>query len=213
MLGISRGRLLALVDGGLLAPIHRATADSLGRWAFDSADIQRLLGALEARCSGGADVPVIGFEAAAEAMRRRDVSLPAFLRMVLDGQVRPVAVDAGQVGLKRLRFAASAVREACRAREAETGRLTVQAAAERMGLKWEVVRHLVRVGLIAAEDGTVPVAALDAFSRTYVAASEAAREAGTSPRALIARLHAGVSSRSPAPGWTAAGRRSSGAKA
>lgn len=190
LLGVSRDRLRRLVEHGLLSPVHRATEDRLGSWAFDVrdlADLQRRLGAKLARGQGG---ETVGFEAAVEAARRRGIGLADFLRLALEGDLRPTAIDAGQVGLKRLRFAAREVRALCRAREAAGSALTLQAAAELLGLKWEQVRHLARVGLVRAKDDRVPVAEVHAFALEFVAASELARERRTSPRAIMGWLRA-----------------------
>lgn len=190
LLAVSRDRLRRLVEHGMLAPVHRATEDRLGSWAFDVRDLAELLRRLEARLAPGGGGETVGFEAAVEAARRRGIGLADFLRLALECDLRPTAIDAGQIGLKRLRFSAREVRALCRATEAAGSALTLQAAAELLGLKWEQVRHLVRVGLLRAKDGGVPVMEVHAFAREFVAASELARERRTSPRAVMGWLRA-----------------------
>ncbi len=190
LLGVSRDRVRRLVENGLLSPVHRATEDRLGSWAFDVRDLVDLLRRLEGTSASRDAGTTVAFEAAVEAARRRGIGLPDFLRLTLEGDLRPTGIDASQVGLKRLRYSASAVRALCRTREAAGSVLTLQAAAELLDLKWEQVRHLVRRGLLDGKETGIPVAAVHAFGKEFVAASELARERRTSPRALIEGLRA-----------------------
>lgn len=190
LLSVSRNRLRRLVEHGLVSPVHRATEDRFGSWAFDVRDLADLQKRLERRLASEPAGETMGFEAAVEAARRRGIGLPDFLRLTMEGDLRPTGIDASEVGLKRLRYSASAVRALCRIREAAGSVLTLQAAAELLGLKWEQVRHLVRRGLLDGKETGIPVAAVHAFGKEFVAASELARERRTSPRALMERLRA-----------------------
>jgi hypothetical protein len=62
--------------------------------------------------------------------------------------------------------------------------------AEQLGLKWEVVAHLVRRGLIHATPGEIASTEVAQFRKEYVLGSELAKSAGTSPRHVAIRLSA-----------------------
>ncbi len=190
LLSVSRDRLRRLVEHGLVSPVHRATEDGFGSWAFDVRDIAGFQVRLEGKMATGTIGEAMGFEAAVEAARRRSIRLPDFLRLILEGDLQPTAINASEVGLKRLRFSIRDVRALCRTREAARSVLTMQAASELLGLKWEQVRHLVRQGLLDAKETGIPVAAVHGFAKEFVAAAELARERRTSPRALVGWLHA-----------------------
>ena len=69
----------------------------------------------------------------------------------------------------------------------------MQAAADVLGLKWEEVRHLARVGLLGVREGRIPMRDVKAFSKDFIAASAVARHRRTSSRAVVANLaRAGV---------------------
>lgn len=65
---------------------------------------------------------------------------------------------------------------------------TVQAAAGRTGLKWQVVADLVARGLPSSEEGRIAADGDDAFMAGHVTGGQLARGRGTSPRALAAEL-------------------------
>lgn len=186
-LGISKARIRRLVKGGLLVPVHRAAAEGNARWAFSAREMESLL---EEVSRAASQVPgassTVGFETAAEALRRRGVDLPAMLGLVRSGRMPAAATDDRKAGFKRLRFDARSVRALCRELEGES--LTVQTAAERMGLKWQVVANLVAKGLLRPESGRIAAAEADRFTAEHVTGGQLARERGTSPRALAAGL-------------------------
>lgn len=189
-LGISRARLRRLVEGGVLSPLHRASADGRGKWAFPPDEIRSLLAKVSAGAGAGSGgACMVGFETVAEALRRREVGLAEAVAMIAGGRLRAASLDGAAVGLKRLRFAASDVRRLCR--DLEGGeRLTVQAAAERLGLKWQVVANLVGRGMLATRDGGIAAADVDGFADGHVAGGVLARRRGTSPTALARTLAA-----------------------
>lgn len=186
-LDISKARIRRLVVGGVLVPVHRAAAEGNARWAFAARDMEALLEEVSRAASQEpAASPTLGFEAAAEALRRRGVDLPAMLDLVRSGRLPAASIDAQATGFKRLRFAAHRVRPLCRELEGES--LTVQAAAERMGLKWQVVANLVAKGLLRSKSGRIAAAEAETFMAEHVTGGQMARERDTSSRALAAEL-------------------------
>lgn len=188
-LAISKARLRRLVAAGVLHPMHRAAADGWGRWAFERGAIARLtepgnLG--QGETSAGRTV---GFEFAVESCRRRGIDFAEFVRMVRDGTLTVAALDPDAVGLKRMRFTITNLRTV-RLLAVVGGTLTVRRAAEWLGLKWQVVSHLVRIGILGGAPDGIPLSEVERFARNYVTGAQLARDLGTSPRSLAARLAA-----------------------
>ena len=188
-LGISKARVRVLVEAGVLQPVHRASSEGWGWWAFARADVASLPDRLGRGATADHPGRLVGFDTAAEALRLRGAGLGVMLAMVDDGRLPVRSQDRSAVGLKQLRFLSVEVRRTCRALE-DGGRLTVQAAAERMALKWAVVSNLVAQGLLPARDGILSKADVDTFLAAHVTGSQLAREQGTSPRSLERRLWA-----------------------
>ena len=129
----------------------------------------------------------MSFERAARTLRCRGVGFAAMVTMVVDGRLPVAALDGAATGFKRLRFACVHVAAVCREMEGD-GALTLWRAAERMGLRWEVVANLAARGILPSRDGCVLVADADRFVVEHVIGSVLAREMRTSPRALEATL-------------------------
>lgn len=188
MLGVSRGRTRCLVEAGLIRPIQRAGAGGWAQWAFEAAQIESFL----ERLAGGARTrnspsQTVAFDYVAEVLRRQGVTLDRMMALILDGSLGIGGMDVNAIGLKRLRFDPALVRALCQGlRSGPT--MTIEAAAEQLGLKWQVAAHLVGVGLLEVADGKVPVASVEAFARDYVTGASLAREQRTSPRNLASRL-------------------------
>jgi hypothetical protein len=188
VLGISKARLRRLVGADLLQPVHRPNEGASATWSFNKDEVASFLDRAEVVrapiCKGER---AVGFEFAVESLRRHGIDLVTSLRLILNGELPVTGLDREAVGLKRLRFRATAVRE--RGRAGNNGAsMTIQAAGERLGLKWEVVAHLVKRGLLQAVDGLIAGTALRTFEENYVTGAELARCVRTSPRALAIML-------------------------
>ena len=185
-LGISKARVRILVRGGILLQVHKAADDGWGRWAFACTDVMSLPDRLAGAAKGESD-RTVGFDTAAEALRRRGIGLAAILSKVARRELRVRSRDRSAVGLKQLRFSGSELRSLCRGLE-EPDCLTRQAAAERMGFKWEVVANLVSRGLLAAEQGRLSEAEVERFVSAHVTGARLAKERKISPKALASRM-------------------------
>ena len=189
MLGVSRARTRCLVEAGLIRPVQRAGAAGWAQWAFEAAEIRSFLD----RLAPGEPAPTTpsqtaGLDYVAEVLRRRGITLDRMMALILDGSLGVVGVDANATGLKQLRFDPVLVRVLCRGLEIGPT-MTIEAAAEQLGLKWQVAAHLVRAGHIeAVHGGKVAVASVEAFGKNYVTGASLARERRTSPRSLARKL-------------------------
>ena len=175
-LGVSKSRTRRLISAGTFGAAERTAS----HWTVEGEAVRKLLSGLEGGVVVAGVGPQVGFDHVAEAMRRRGVDLPGTIQAIRSGRIRAVGVDAGAVGLKRLVFNQAMVRAVCRGFD----RSTIQVAAERMGLKWEVVRHLLERGLLAGTDA----ASVAAFDAEFVSGATLAVVRRTSPRALAVAL-------------------------
>ena len=188
LLGVSRKHTRALAASGILRPVHAAGASGLGRWMFEREGVNTLLTEMQAAVVPVISRKTVGLNTAIEAFRRRGADLGRLLATIRDGRLSVADLDETRDGLTRLCFGWMELRSVCRDMEAAGRYLTVQAAAERLGLKWQVVSHLVAVGLLESGSGGIPLAAIEDFKVTFVTGAELARTAKTSPRHLAKLL-------------------------
>ena len=189
LLGISRSRVRRLVDAGVLTAQSPSKKAGASNWSLCRKEVTALLGSGKARRHGnrGSREQLVTFEHAAEVLRRGGVDFSGFVRMIVDGRLRVVGVDAAARGLKRLRFDGAQLRSERQALATDPV-LSVQAAAELLGLKWQVVRHLVDIGIVAANDCGVTTGEMERFRTEYVSGAVLARQRKTSPRHLASVL-------------------------
>jgi hypothetical protein len=69
--------------------------------------------------------------------------------------------------------------------KAARGTLTIDDAAKKLHVKWQALRDLIRVGLIRADERGPTPAALERFSRDFVAGAHLAQSVGLRPRSLF----------------------------
>ena len=187
-LGISRKQVGEIVDGDLLRPAVVPEWAGAAGSAVDGRKVADLLARLEARVrSDEGSGTMVTFQAATRAVGRCGADVGTLLGLILSGRLVPVGLDIGQTGLRRLRFDESCLRKICRELHEPT-HLTIQGAAERLGLKWEVVAHLSKAGIVESFEGKIKADALSRFVAEFVSGVELADDRRTSPRALAASL-------------------------
>jgi hypothetical protein len=187
LLGVSKDRFRRLANAGVLGHVHRASERGLGTWAIDRAEIAGFVRKLEADGAPVTGEDIVGFEFAVEALRLRGRRFVEVVEMIGYGVLPVAGIDARAIGLKRLRFRRSDVRLVGREAD-ERPRITIAEAAARLGMKWEMVAHLVRRGLIGSDGNDLDAAEVERFALDHVTGAELARRRGTSPRALATRL-------------------------
>lgn len=204
MLGISRARVRRLAEAGLIRPVQRAVAGGWAQWAFDPIEIEGFLERIARRAPNlMPSMRTVGFNHVAEVLRRRGITLERMVHLILDGGLAvsghaessrlrgdhraTPASPKEMLGLKRLRFDPASVRNLRRSLENGPA-MTIEAAAEQLGLKWQVAAHLVRAGVLETVDGGVALASVDRFAAEYVTGAALARERRTSPRNLARQL-------------------------
>jgi hypothetical protein len=118
----------------------------------------------------------------------------ALIQDVLIGRLQAAGPEGAQVPLGAAQISIADFDQWRRSTDAQRGLfLSVDEAAERLGVKQQVGYGLVRRGLLVPEPNRqgalrVSVVAVHDFTRTFVSLSDLAMERRTSPRALMARL-------------------------
>ena len=188
-IGLAKARTRRILKAGLVPVCNPASNAQSRRWAVDTAAVDGFLCGMLARVVPRPRERLGGFDYAVEALRRRSIDMVAMLRRLQEGSLCPAGVDEAAVGIKQLMFARSDIVALCAASEPSRF-LTVQEAARLLGLKWQVVDHLVRRGILTRTPEGIPVTAVEGFSADFVTGAELARVRKTSPRALAASLAA-----------------------
>jgi hypothetical protein len=184
LLGVSRKHTRTLAASGILPSVHAAGTSGLGRWMFEKDVVDTLLADMQAAIVPAISRKTVGLNTAIEAFRRRGADLGGLLAAIRNGRLPVADLDETRDGLMRFRFGSPELHSVCRDMEAAGRHLTVQAAAERLGLKWQVVSHLVAAGLLTSGSDGISLAAISDFRATFVSGAEMARTAKTSPRHL-----------------------------
>jgi hypothetical protein len=122
------------------------------------------------------------------ACRKAGIPLATACRNILNGMIKPVSVGPGRLSLARIFVKVSDLRSI----QASNPGLSIHEAAQALRIHHEVARHLVRCNFLSFI-GTGPGKRIDPtsiarFHRTYITASELARDLHTSPRYVTARL-------------------------
>lgn len=192
LLGISKSRMRRLVAAGVVAVQRPAEKRDGSPWALHRPDVLTLLGRVMARC-GARVAPEcqVTFEHAAEVLRRSGVDFARFVKMIVEEEVRVVGVDAAGRGLKRLRFDRAELRAVCGATDGRTV-VSVQEAARRLGMKWQVARHLVDIGILAAVEGRISIIEIERFRGEFISGSVLAKQRKTSPGHLALLFERGA---------------------
>ncbi len=184
LLGVSKARVRRLLAGGALEGAKLAS----GMWAIPEASVTALLDRLHVEAAApGSRRNMVSFNSTAEAARQHGLNICQFVDSISDGRLRPRGSGGNGQGLGRLQFDRADVRDFCQC-IGHQGPFSLQAVAELLAYKWEVVSHLVKVGLIEALNNVVSAAALERFQADIVSGADLAREAGTSPRMLARQL-------------------------
>ena len=187
VLGVSRARLRRLVERHVIEPLAELDPTKHAEYALSSTCLTDLVGQIESSVQANDGRRVVGFETAVEAFRRRGVDFVEIVDRLRRGTLRPSAVDPNSRGFKRLLFDVVEIRTKCR--RLELGPLmSIQSAAERLGLKWAVVSNLACRGVLSSHRGLLHEKEIGSFWATFVTGTSLAKARSTSPRSLTAYL-------------------------
>lgn len=178
VLDVTKAVVSSLVEAGHLDAFVEGSSGRLGIYAIERTSVADLLARLERRA--GPERPGAGLHGLPKAAANNYASVADAVGWILAGTLQVRGVDPDATGLNRYLLAGGDV---IRARRAAAGRgLSFNDAATELGVKWDVVADLHRIGVLAAterNDGwEVAREDLGGFVAEYVKGSDVARALG-----------------------------------
>lgn len=189
-LGISRRRVLELVDGGLLIPLRGPNVDGCSDWKFRKKDVDSLLARVEKKLTTAKPEPctTVSFLMAFRNLTRVNVGIAQFLQAILEDEVIPCEKTA-KPGLAAFLFSKADVSDyACRQRRKQTGEAySAPEAAKLLGVTQDVVYFLARKGMLSSRSGVnerysdllIGKDDLEEFSSAYIFPAKLAKQLST----------------------------------
>jgi hypothetical protein len=176
-----------------LLPVVPVGERALPERPFRRSDLQAFLARLEATAEPNAGFRSCDGLVTADTLARSKVTIADVLSAVLDGKLRPQAIDETERGIPRLLFRSEPARQAV---SGPAPTMSVNDAAVALCVKQEVAYHWVRRGLLASVTGSgrqeagrrVTADALAAFRAEYVTATEVAAAHGLRGRWVSVHL-------------------------
>lgn len=192
LLGLSKAALRPILHHNLLVPVRGPGIDGYCRPMYRRPDAEGLLAAVLGCAAPGREGDgIVSLEGVIRRVTAAGMTVADILQEVLCGRLPVAAQDVGLSGLKRALFLAEEITAMIlRGRISPEHRLTMTEAARRLGIKDQVMSHLVKIGLLSTvlgRRGTRTLRMIDAdelhrFSQTYASGSEVAIHLRTSPR-------------------------------
>ena len=189
LLQISKQRVRLLVQRGLLVPVSRAQEDGRAAWSFGSDAIAEWISRLEAGAAPDCYEKAASCDTAARMLLRQGAGFDELVAAVCDGSLPIIRLDPAKTGLKRWVFRLADVQRVCAARVLGP-MVSVQEAARRLKVKWQVAAHLAHRGLLLMQDDKVLASSIERFAADCISGADLAKGWGTSPKALAGRLEA-----------------------
>lgn len=190
-LALPERRVRELLAEHIIEPLVSRTQGNAAAWLISERQLERLyFSGLEIN-----PLPAtVTFQKVLKHWRLRQGEFKALVQALLSDQLIPVGLQANRVPLGKLVFDECQFRHwVTELRDAVGGSLSVDEAANRLGLKQQVAYELVKVGLLAAtqDNGSscrISPAALEVFSENYISLAEYARSLHRQPRAVLQSL-------------------------
>ena len=202
MLGIGRIAVISLVKSGCLVALQGPAVTGQLEWKFEISEVEQLLQLVFgkiAKGNTGALTPLVGFYKAIQKLSKLSIEVGAFVRMIIDGRVTPVATGEG-TGLASLLFDAGEIEQFSRTEAVKLrGEMrTMQETAKLLHTKSEVVMSLVSSGLLIAAKSAegrggswaISQEEINRFNNTYSTVNEIVNAFGTSTKGVSKRLMA-----------------------
>ncbi|WP_415880859.1 MerR family transcriptional regulator [Methylomonas sp. TEB] len=190
-LAIPERRVRELLAEHIIEPLVSRTQGNAAAWLISERQLERLyFSGLEMN-----PLPAtVTFQKVLKHWRLRQGEFKALVQALLSNQLIPVGLQAKRAPLGKLVFDERQFRHwVTELRDAACGSLSVDEAANRLGLKQQVAYELVKVGLLAAtqDNGSscrISPAALKVFSENYISLADYARSLHRQPRAVLQSL-------------------------
>lgn len=151
-------RLPAMIEGG----------GKLQDYAIERREVERLLNRLESLSAGDSTPTLLPITKAFAGK----AGVSTLVGWALDGLLPIRAIDENAIGLQRLMVKRSDVLQLNRVERNDE--ITIQKAAERLGIKWEAVKQLLNLEYLKLDGKFVTSNSIESFERHYVKGSDVA---------------------------------------
>ena len=198
-LGLSEKTVRSLIERGYLRPAHGISCNASRPLVYPVEAVLNLLKVIPTGPFSISNRSLISFKKVARKLTSLGYAVVDVIELVLAKRLIVIAADEQQRGFAQCLFSAEAVAEFIRARPlTPPGWRTIPEAALAMGLKQQVVYHLVKNGCLAHSTKTlrgrrircIKNSEAEKFSQTYIPASKIAGALKTSPKQVIRTLAA-----------------------
>jgi len=188
LLGIGKAQTRRIVEGGLV-PAGPAGSDELCSGRFLLSDAHDFVARVRKKTPQRNSIPVRA-ALLPSACRSVGIRIEVAVRLILEGNVSPVGVLAGSVGISGVLVHPADLRRTA----GKALALTVEGAARELGVHSDVARFLVRRRYLPVRsDGarrSIDRASLQQFHAKHMSGVEVARILGASPRHIARKLAA-----------------------
>ncbi|HEX8456391.1 MAG TPA: hypothetical protein VF656_03635 [Pyrinomonadaceae bacterium] len=194
LLGVSEPAVKDLMQHGCISALRGLPIDGFKHWKFGRESINGLLERIEKKLVPDRGAKKLTFAAALAKVDEHCSGLGGFVKMVLDGEIIPCAKSEG-AGLYKFSFSEEQIIEQRRAKRG--GAYYLAEAAKRLNVTTEIVRFLIKQGIIPTGpvmtgqyELSVDQEGIDTFTSTYTMASKLAATLRSSSEFVVDALEA-----------------------
>jgi hypothetical protein len=200
VLGVSRKRILELIESGLLTALRGPIIDGCSDWRFSQSKVELLLSRVREKVQTLTKAcNTVSFLMAFRKLVRVNIRLGDFVSAIINNEVSPCGNDSkqGLAGLLFLKEDISAF--ACEQRRVQMGEVfTASEIAKLLGVTQGVIYFFTRKGILSNQskhcghhsDLLISKDALELFNATYILPAKIAAQLGTVSGYLIGLLMA-----------------------
>jgi hypothetical protein len=190
ILGVSRKRIIELVDGGLLSPLCGPNIDGCSDWKFSDREVKGLLAQAKEKIDVSKTTPggTVSFLMTFRKLARVNIGVAQFLTAILNDEIVPCG-NSDKLGLTALLFSKAHVSDySCRQRRKQMGETySAREAAKLLGVTQDVVYFLARKEILSSRSRTgerypdllIGRDDLEEFNLTYILPAKVAKQLGT----------------------------------
>ena len=193
LLSVKKPTVQALADAQIIKVHKRPENKKNGLWWIRRSSIESLMQSIHANLPSleiSNTGSILSFHGLSAMCGRFGTSLPELIRVIVEGDIRPVGLDKSKKGLQEFLFDHQEILNWCIAKSpTRKNGMTNYDAAHALGLKMEVVRHLIQTGRITKIPSNglhdLDPASVSGFHEKYVSVAKIATGLGTSSTKLM----------------------------
>lgn len=189
-LALPEGRVRELIAGGVIAPLVSRVHDKAAVWLIPTLAIQALCFAGEATFDASSSITVGRL---LRFWRLLDGEFIALVQAIKGKHLVPVSNQSGTVPLGKVTLNVESVRTWLSHRRIAVTTMTIDQAAQRLGLKQQVAYDLARRGLLTTvkdqfKGSRVKPEEIEAFRLNYISLAEFSRHLKHSPKWVLQNM-------------------------